>query len=93
MFGNLFHFFASSFKYYVLFTGDYTFNTWLYFLKHKSTVLHYFRTFLTYVNAQFSTKIQRVHSDGGCEYDNGPFKTFCPSLAVHHRLSCPHTLA
>src|SRR3954470_17997477 len=82
---------ASGFKYYVLFFDDYIRYSWLYFMKNKSKVLHYFRNFVLYVKNQFFSTIKQFQNDGGGEYDNRNFSTFCSSLGIHHHLSCPHT--
>src|SRR3954466_10555356 len=84
---------ASGFKYYVLFSDDYTRYSWLYFMKNKSEVLHHFRNFISYVKNQFSTTIKQFQSDGGGEYVNRNFADLCSSLGINHRLSCPHTPA
>src|SRR5436189_5784192 len=47
---------------------------------------------VAHVSNQFSTQIQQFQSDGGGEYDNNQFRSFCTSLGIHHRFSCPHTL-
>ena len=82
---------VSGYKYYVLFTDDYTHFTWLFFMKNKSEVLNHFKNFLTYIKTQFSVVLQQFQSDGGGEYVSGPFKDLCSSLGIHHHLSYPHT--
>src|SRR5436190_11404801 len=82
---------VSGYKYYLLFTDDYSRYTWLYFMRHKSEVFAHFKNFVAHISNQFSTQIQQFQSDGGGEYDNNQFRSFCSSLGIHHRFSCPHS--
>ncbi|KAB2629407.1 hypothetical protein D8674_034202 [Pyrus ussuriensis x Pyrus communis] len=82
---------VSGFRYYVLFTDDYTRYTWIYPMRNKSEVFTHFNTFLTLIYNQFSTMVKIFQSDGGKEYDNLSFRTLCAQKGIHHRFSCPHT--
>ena len=82
---------VSGFKYYVLYTDDYTRYSWLYPMRRKSEVLTHFQTFLAFIKTHFAGSLKNLQSDGGTEYVNIPTSTLCNSLGIHHRLSCPHT--
>ncbi|CAL9000175.1 unnamed protein product [Prunus brigantina] len=81
----------SGFRYYVLFTDDFTRFSWIFPMRLKSEVFHHFSTFVSYVETQFSMPVKQFQSDGGKEFDNGNFKQFCASKGIIHRFSCPHT--
>lgn len=81
----------SGFRYYVLFTDDYTRYSWIYPMRKKSEVFTHFQTFLAVVKNIFNSTVKYFQSDGGTEYVNISFSTLCHQLGIHHRLSCPHT--
>jgi hypothetical protein len=82
---------VSGFRYYVLFTDDYTRYTWIYPMRKKSEVFNHFNNFITFIFNQFSTMVKILQSDGGKEYDNLSFRQLCAHKGIHHRFSCPHT--
>lgn len=82
---------VSGFRYYVLFTDDYTRYSWIYPMRKKSEVFTHFQTFLAIVKNIFNGSVKYFQSDGGTEYVNLSFSTLCRQLGIHHRLSCPHT--
>jgi transposase InsO family protein len=82
---------VSGYRYYVLFTDDYTRYSWIFPMRLKSEVFGHFSTFAMYVKTQFSLSIKQFQSDGGKEYDNLQFKQFCATNGIVHRFSCPHT--
>ena len=59
------------YKYFVTFIDDYSHFTWIYFLHSK--VFSMFKKFMTYVEAQFQSKIQTFRSDFGDEYMSHEF--------------------
>lgn len=63
------------YRYYVLFTDDFTHFSWIFPMRLKSEVFHHFSTFVSYVETQFSLPVKQFQSDGGKEFDNGLFKT------------------
>lgn len=81
----------SGYKYYLLFSNDCTWFTWLYFMRRKSEVIDHFKNFLAYFKTQFSAVPKQFQSDGSGEYGNGPFKDLCSSHRIHHHLSYPYT--
>ena len=50
-----------------------------------------FLHFKTLVENQFGVKIKTLRTDGGGEYVNNSFKSFCLDHGIHHQLSCPYT--
>ncbi|KAM1263510.1 hypothetical protein ACFX15_027977 [Malus domestica] len=82
---------ASGFRYYVLFTDDYTRYTWIYPMLKKSEVFLHFTNFITLISNQFSKMVKILQSDRGKDYDNLSFRQLCAKKGIHHRFSCPHT--
>lgn len=82
---------ASGFRYYVLFTDDYSRYSWIYPMRRKSEVLTHFQTFLTMIKNIFNASVKYFQSDGGTEYVNHDFSHLCRTLGIQHRISCPHT--
>ncbi|CAL8992400.1 unnamed protein product [Prunus brigantina] len=81
----------SGFRYYVLFTNDFTRYSWIFPMRLKSEVFGHFSTFVTYVRNHFSISLKTFQSDGGKEFDNSQFCHFCATNGIVHRFSCPHT--
>ncbi|KAF5199311.1 Retrovirus-related pol polyprotein from transposon tnt 1-94 [Thalictrum thalictroides] len=82
---------VSGYRYYVLFTDDFTRYTWIFPMRNKNEVLTHFQTFLDRVRNIFNSTTHYFQSDGGGEYVNNLFTAFCNRMGIHHRLSCPHT--
>ena len=61
---------VSGYRYYVLFTNDYTRYSWIFPMRLKYEVFGHFSTFAIYVKTQFSLSVKQFQSDGGKEYDN-----------------------
>ena len=66
----------SGFLYYVLFIDDFSWKTWIFFLKAKNETLGKFREFKALVENQTSRKIRAMRSDNGGEYTSGEFNDF-----------------
>ncbi|KAJ9566493.1 LOW QUALITY PROTEIN: hypothetical protein OSB04_002459 [Centaurea solstitialis] len=82
---------VTGFKYYVLFTDEYSRFTWLYPMRHKNEVLTHFQTLVALLRNLFNKSIKYLQSDNGTEYTNNAFSHFCKSLGIQQRFSCPHT--
>ncbi|CAL9010869.1 unnamed protein product, partial [Prunus brigantina] len=82
---------VSGFRYYVLFTDEFSRYSWIYPMKHKSEVFTHFKTFTTMIKNLFNTSIQFLQSDNGTEYVNHAFSEFCKTYGIQQRFSCPHT--
>jgi len=82
---------VSGYRYYVLFTDDYTRYSWIFPMRLKSEVFGHFSTFAMHVKTQFSLSIKQFQSDGGKGYENLRFQQFCATNGIVHRFYCPHT--
>lgn len=82
----------TGFRYYVLFVDDFTHFTWLFPMKHKSTITHHFLQFQKLVENQFDCKIKAFQSDGGLEFDNSPLKRHFQDCGILFHKSCPGIL-
>lgn len=49
----------------------------MYVMKSKGAAFSKFVDFKNYVEKQLDTSIKTLRSDGGKEYDNNEFQTFC----------------
>lgn len=78
-------------RFYVIFVDDFTHFTWLFSLKHKFDVFKVFLHFKSFVETQFNAKIKTLRSDGGGEFVNNNFKSFCLEHGIQHQLSCPYS--
>lgn len=83
--------YVSGFRYYVLFTDDYSRFTWIYPMRNKSEVFSHFKIFIAMVHNIFNSTVKYFQSNGGTEYVNQSFSNFCQQLGIQHRVSCPHT--
>jgi hypothetical protein len=80
------------YKYFVTFIYDFSWYTWVYFLRVKSEVLYVFQTFVAYIENQFSTGIKMLRSDSGGEYISHEFHDFLHHKGIVSHRSCPYTL-
>lgn len=55
---------------------DYSRYTWVYFLKYKGEILHKLIQFSKLVENENNTKIKRIRSNQGIEFDNHRFNKF-----------------
>ncbi|CAL2259750.1 unnamed protein product [Prunus armeniaca] len=82
---------VSGFKYYVLFTDEFSRYTWIYHMRRKNEVLTHFQTLVAMIQNIFHQTIQFLQSDNGTEYVNNAFSHYCKSLGIQQRFSCPYT--
>ena len=78
-------------RFYVIFVDDFTRFTWLFLLERKSDVFPVFLHFNSLVETQFSAKIKTLRSDGGGEFINAKFKSFCLEHDILHQFSYPYS--
>jgi len=78
-------------KYFVTFIDDYSRFTWVYFIRSKCEVLSVFKTFLAYIETQFSTGIKVLRSDSGGEYMSRDFHELLLQKGIISHRSCPYT--
>lgn len=81
----------SGYRYFVTFIDEYTRFTWVYFLRSKSEVFSVFKTFVAYVETQFSSNIRVLRSDSGGEYMSHDFLDFLRHKGIVSQRSCPYT--
>ena len=67
----------SGYLYYVLFIDDFSWKTWIFFLKVKNKTFGKFQKFKALVENQSSRKIRALKSDNGGEYTSKEFNDFC----------------
>ena len=79
------------YKYFVTFIDDYSRFTWVYFLRSKSEVFTVLKTYVAYVETQFSTGIKVLRSDSGGEYMSHDFHAFLQRKGILTHRSCPYT--
>ncbi|PRQ55232.1 putative RNA-directed DNA polymerase [Rosa chinensis] len=82
---------VSGFKYYVLFTDEFSRYTWIYPMRRKNEVLTHFQNLVALIRNLFNGSIKFLHNDNDTEYVNHAFSHFCQSLGIQQRFSCPHT--
>ncbi|CAM8973909.1 unnamed protein product [Rhodiola kirilowii] len=81
----------SGFRYYVLFTDECSRYTWLYPMRRKNEVFPHFKTLVAMIKNIFNGSVKYLQSDNGTEYVNRDFTTYCTSLGIVQRFSCPYT--
>ena len=81
----------AQYKYFMTFIDDYSHFTWIYFLHTKAEVLTVFRSFVAYIETQFSTTIKVLRSDNGGEYMSHDFQAFLQQKGIISQRSCPYT--
>jgi len=80
----------SGFLYYVLFIDDFSWKTWIFFLKAKKETFGKFQEFKALVENQSSRKIRALRSDNGGEYISGEFNDFCRKAGIKRELTVPY---
>ena len=68
-------------------------QTQIYFSHTKTEVLHYFKEYKAFIENQTSNKLKRFWSDGGNEYINKPFKTYCAGAGIIMEQMAPYSPA
>src|SRR3984885_12287999 len=78
--------------YYVSFIGDFSRNTWIYFLKKKSEFFDRFKEFRALVENQSEKKIKVLRTDNGGEFCSKEFEEFCKKCGIAWQKTTPYTL-
>lgn len=79
------HLSIDGFRYFVLFIDDCTRFTWIFPMKNKSEVFHYFQYLCALIHNQFTSSIKTLRNDGGGEYMSEKFKDFLNHKGVVHQ--------
>ncbi len=66
-------------------------QTQIYFSHTKTEVLCYFKEYKALIENQMNNKLKRFRSDGGGEYINKPFKTFCAEAGIIMEQTAPYS--
>eukprot|EP00253_Pinus_taeda_P006511 PITA_06511 len=77
--------------YYVSFIGDFSRNTWIYFLKKKSEVFDRFKEFKALVENQTEKKIKVLRTDNGGEFCSKEFEELCKKCGIARQKNTPYT--
>jgi GAG-pre-integrase domain len=77
----------NGYKYYLLFTDQFSRYNWIYFCSHKSNVADIFHQFKILVENLLFSKIKTIQLDGGTEFK--PIIRSHPEIQFH--ISCPYT--
>src|ERR1044072_3714968 len=78
-------------KYGLVIVDDYSRWTWVKFLRSKDESYSVFISFCTQVQNEKNSKIVRVRSDHGGEFENKDFENLFDANGISHDFSCPRT--
>ncbi|PKU83709.1 Retrovirus-related Pol polyprotein from transposon TNT 1-94 [Dendrobium catenatum] len=79
------------FRYYALFTDDFTRFSWIYLMHNKQETFSKFKILYKLIKTQFQTTPKILRSDGGGEFLSNDFTSFLQHHGIQRQLSCPHT--
>lgn len=77
--------------YFLTFIDDFTRKIWVYSLKHKHEVFHYFCQFKVLVEKQSGHYIKALRTDRGGEYISNDFIRFCKDHGIHKQFTARYT--
>ena len=82
----------SGFSYFVTFIDDYSWKTWIYFLKTKESdeVMDKFKEFKALVENQTERRIRVLRLDNGGEYTSGGFVDSCGEERIKREFTVPY---
>ena len=78
-------------RYFMTFINDCTRFCYVYLLKTKYEVLHYFKVYKAEVQNQLEKKIKCLRSDRGGEYFSNEFSEFCAVHGIIHEMMPPYS--
>jgi transposase InsO family protein len=78
------------FLYYVIFIDDFSWKTWIFFMKTKDEVFNRFQEFRAQVENLTGKKIKVLRSDNGGEYTSRDFSDFCKEAGIKRELIVPY---
>jgi transposase InsO family protein len=78
-------------RYFMTLIDDSTRFCYIYLLKSKDEVLHYFKIYKAEVENQLERKIKHLRSDRGGEYFSNTFDTFCEEHSIVHERTPPYS--
>jgi transposase InsO family protein len=78
-------------RYFIIFLDDCTRFCYVYLLKTKDKVLHYFKVYNAKVENQLEKTIKRLWSDREGEYFSNEFSEFCAVHGIIHERTPPYS--
>jgi transposase InsO family protein len=78
-------------RYFMTLIDDSTRFCYIYLLKSKDEVLHYFKIYKTELENQLERKIKHLRSDRGGEYFSNTFDIFCEEHNIVHERTPPYS--
>ena len=78
-------------KYFVTFIDNYTRCCAVYFMKHKSEVLHKFKEFQVTTSNDAARAIGTLRTDNGGEYLSSASQNYLNEKGIRHELTVPHS--
>jgi transposase InsO family protein len=78
-------------KWYVfVIVDDYSWFSWVFFLKSKDEVFEHFQSLSLRLNNEHPNCLKAIRSDNGTEFTNASFNQFCLEHGVDQQFSTPH---
>ena len=71
-------------RYFLTFIDDYSRKTWVFFLKKKSEVYEYYKSFKALVERESGFPLKTLRTDRGGEYVGGEFEAFLKESGSRH---------
>jgi transposase InsO family protein len=78
-------------SYFITFIDDFTRNSHVYLISHKSEALDCFRRYVSLVKNQLDKSIKALRTDRGREYLSKQFKELCDKKGIMRQLMMPRT--
>jgi len=78
-------------RYFLTFIDDYSRKIWIFFLKEKSEVYEFFKSFKALVERESGFPLKTLRTDRGGEYVGGEFKAFLKENGIRHQLTARYT--
>nr|GEU83286.1 retrovirus-related Pol polyprotein from transposon TNT 1-94 [Tanacetum cinerariifolium] len=76
------------FRYFLTIVDDFSRVTWTYLMVHKSDAFEILKTFLKFVELQFSTKVKCIRSDNALEFVKGSCAIYLANQGTEHQITC-----
>jgi transposase InsO family protein len=77
--------------YSLVIVDDFSIYTWVFFLHDKSEVASIFKKFAKKAQNEFHSKIKKISSDNGKEFDNTNIHEYCDQIGIKHEVSATYT--
>ncbi|GJZ65933.1 retrovirus-related pol polyprotein from transposon TNT 1-94, partial [Tanacetum coccineum] len=78
-------------KYTLFIVDEYSWYTWVHFLKKKSHAAEMIMSFIRMVENQNDVKVKQIKTDNGTECRNSKLKSFCNEKGISQNLSSLYT--